>query len=139
MQLVYLNIMHKITNLCKFELDWSSELQEKHPGHTKLCAFRCLILRPQILNLRSRNQIHGLLLSRTLRNFRGSRFSLCLYYQQLPITCYQQKSVQPSMTQLNFIRNYSFSFELFIMYKFHFTYALKALTLDHLFIQLVSF
>ena len=54
--------MHKITNLWKFEIDWSSELRDnyerkKHPRHTKLWAFRCLISRPQILNLRSRNQI----------------------------------------------------------------------------------
>ena len=48
--------MHKITNLWKFELDWSSELldnyesKKKHACHTKLCAFRCLISRPQILN-----------------------------------------------------------------------------------------
>ena len=40
-----------------------------HHGHTKLCAFRFLILRPQILNPRSRNQIHGkLLLSWKLRS-----------------------------------------------------------------------
>ena len=55
--------MHKITNLWKFELDCSSELRDNyerknHPCHAKLCAFRCLISRPQILNLRSRNQIH---------------------------------------------------------------------------------
>ena len=50
----------------------------KHPCHTKLCAFRCLISRPQILNLKSQNQIHGKLLrSRKLRHFRGSRFSQC--------------------------------------------------------------
>ena len=55
---VYLNIMHKITNLYKFELNRSSKLRDnnerkKHPCHTKLCAFRCLISRPQVLNLRS--------------------------------------------------------------------------------------
>ena len=59
--------MHKITNLCKFELNRSSKLRDNnerrnHPCHTKLCAFRLLILRPQVLNLRSRNQIHGKLL-----------------------------------------------------------------------------
>ena len=44
--LVCLNIrcMHKITNLWKFKLDWSSELwdnceRKKHPCPTKLCAF----------------------------------------------------------------------------------------------------
>ena len=44
--------MHKITNLWKFELNRSSNLRE-------LCAFRWLISRPQVLNLRSRNQISG--------------------------------------------------------------------------------
>ena len=43
----------------------------------KLCAFRCLISRPQILNLTSQNQIRGkLLLSQKLHHFRGSRFSV---------------------------------------------------------------
>ena len=75
--------MHKITNLWKFELNRSSNLRDnnerkKHPCHTKLCAFRWLISRPQVLNLRSRNQIRGkLLLSRKLWHFRGSRFSQC--------------------------------------------------------------
>ena len=82
--------MHKITNLWKFELDWSSKLRDnyerkKHPCHTKLCAFRCLISRPQILNLRSQNQIRGkLLLSRKLRHFRGSRFSQCFILSTSP-------------------------------------------------------
>ena len=77
--------MHEITNLWQFELNRSSKLRynnnrNKYPYHTKLCAFRCLILRPQFLNLRSRNQCHGkLLLSRkpNLHYFRGSRFSQC--------------------------------------------------------------
>ena len=52
--------------------------EKNHPCHMKLCAFRWLISRPQILNLRSRNQIRGkLLLSRKLRHFRWSRFSQC--------------------------------------------------------------
>ena len=43
--------IHKITNLRKFELNWSSKLRDnnerrKHPSHTKLCAFKCLISRP---------------------------------------------------------------------------------------------
>ena len=75
--------MHKITNLWKFELNRSSKLRDnnerrKHPCHTKLCAFRWLISRPQVLNLRSRNQIRGkLLLSPKLWHFRGSCFSQC--------------------------------------------------------------
>ena len=44
--------MLKITNLWKFELNWSSKLREnnrrrKNPCRTKLWAFRCLISRPQ--------------------------------------------------------------------------------------------
>ena len=73
--------MHTITNLWKFELNWSSKLRDnnerrKNPCHTKLCVFRWLISRPQVLSLRSRNQIGGkLLLSQKLCQFRGSRFS----------------------------------------------------------------
>ena len=75
--------MHKITHLYKFELNQSSKLRDnnerrKHPCRTKLCAFRWLISRPQVLNLRSQNQIRGkLLLSRKLWHFRGNRFSQC--------------------------------------------------------------
>ena len=82
--------IHKITNLWKFELDWSLELRDnyerkKHPCHTKLCAFRCLILRPQTLNLRSRKQIRGkLLLSWKLCHFRGSCFSQCFTLSTSP-------------------------------------------------------
>ena len=70
--------MHKITNRCKFELNRSSKLRDNNERkntlrHTNLCAFWCLISRPQVLNLRSRNQIRGkLLISRKLRHFRGS-------------------------------------------------------------------
>ena len=74
--LVYLD---KTTNLWKFELNWSSELRDNNdrknnPCHTKMCAFRCLISRPQNLILSSRNEIRvDWLLSRKLRYFRGSR------------------------------------------------------------------
>ena len=88
--------MHKITNLWKFELNRSSKLRDnnerkQHPCYTKLCAFKCLISRPQILNLRSRNQIRGkLLLSRKLCHFRGSRLSQCFILSTAPhIACYQ--------------------------------------------------
>ena len=76
--------MHKITNLWKFELNWSLKLQDKtgrkkHPCHMKLSAFRCLISRPQNLILRSWNQIQiasgKLLLSQKLHYFRKSCFS----------------------------------------------------------------
>ena len=82
--------MLEISNLRKFELIWSSKFwdnneRKKHPCHTKLCALRCLISRPQILNLRSRNQICGKLrLSRKLRHFRGSRFSQCVMLPTSP-------------------------------------------------------
>ena len=81
---------HKITNLWKFEPNRSSKLRDnndrkKHPCHTKLCAFICLISRPQILNLRSRNQIREkLLLSQKLHYFRGSRFSQCFILSTSP-------------------------------------------------------
>ena len=77
--------MHKITNLWKFELDWSSELQDnyerkKHPCHTKLCAFKCLISRPQILNLRSRNQFVGnILLSQKTTSLQREQFFTMFY------------------------------------------------------------
>ena len=53
--------MHIITNLWQFELNRSSKLRDNNerkitPCHTKLCAFRCLISRPQILNLRSNSR-----------------------------------------------------------------------------------
>ena len=83
--------MYKITNLWKFELNWSSKLRDnnkwkkKKSCHTKLCAFRCLISRPQFLNLRSPNQIRGkLLLSWKLRHFRVSRFSQCFILPTSP-------------------------------------------------------
>ena len=81
---------HKITNLWKFELSRSSNLQDnnerkKHPCHTKLCAFRLLISRPQVLNLRSWNQNRGKLrLSLKLWHFRGSRFSQCFIPSSSP-------------------------------------------------------
>ena len=43
--------------------------EKKNTCHTKLCVFRCLISKPQILNLKSR--------TRKLRHFKGSRFSQC--------------------------------------------------------------
>ena len=84
--------MHKITKLWKFEINRSSKLRnnsgrwkKKHPCHTKLCTFRCLISRPQILNLRSRNQTRRkLLLSQKLRYFRGSRISQCFILSIAP-------------------------------------------------------
>ena len=57
----------------------------------KLCAFRYLISRPQILNLRSRHQIRGKL-NVFLENYVTSEGAVShniLYYQPLPITRYQ--------------------------------------------------
>ena len=69
--------MHKITNLSSIGHRTCEIIMIKNK-HTKLCAVRWLISRPQVLNLRSRNQIRGkLLLSRKLCHFRGSRFSRC--------------------------------------------------------------
>ena len=87
------------TNLWKFELNRSSKLRDnnkrkKHPCQTKLCAFRCLILRPKILNLRSRNQILGkLLLSSKTTWLRRELFltMFYIYYQPLHITRYQER------------------------------------------------
>ena len=71
--------MHKITNLWKFELNWSLKLRDNNERKNtlvmkmKLChevvCFKILGFGTQILNLRSQNQIHGkLLLSRKLTN-----------------------------------------------------------------------
>ena len=82
--------MHKITNPWKYELNQSSKLRDnnerkKHHCHTKFCAFRCLISRLQILNMRSLNQIREKkLLSRKLHYFRGSRFSQCYILSTSP-------------------------------------------------------
>ena len=61
-------------------------MKEKKQLVTRSCVlFRCLIWRPQILNLRSWNQIcRKLLLSRELRHFRGSRFSQCFILSLSP-------------------------------------------------------
>ena len=89
--------MHKIRKLRKFELNRSPKLRDnnerkKHPCHTKLCAFTWSISRPQLLNLRSWNQIRGkLLLSRKLLHFRGSRFSQCFIPSTSPITRHQER------------------------------------------------
>ena len=82
--------MHKITNLGKFELNWSSEFWDNYERKNTLVKRSCLLLdamisRPQILNLRSQNQICGkLLLSWKLRHFRGSRFSQCFILSTSP-------------------------------------------------------
>ena len=72
---------HKITNLWKFELNWSLKLRDnnerkKHPCYMKLCAFRCLISKPEVLKSNSWK----------ITSFLKTNF---LYYQQLSITRYQ--------------------------------------------------
>ena len=74
--------MHDITNMLKFELNWSSKLQENNEGKTPLSlevvCFQMLDFETSKSSLRSRNQIHGkLLLSWKLHYFRGSCFSQC--------------------------------------------------------------
>ena len=65
-------------------------MKEKHPCHTKLCAFRRLISRPQNLILRSRNQIRGKLhLCRNKVTLEGAVSHNVLYFQQVSISCYQ--------------------------------------------------
>ena len=70
--------MHKITNLWKFELNRSSNLRDMNERKTPLSHDGVCIFGPQVLNLRSRNQIRWkLLLSRKLWHFRGCRFAQC--------------------------------------------------------------
>ena len=65
---------------CFWSLAVKHNVLLEHPCHTKLYVFRCLISKPQILNLRSRNQIRGnFILSRKLHYFRGNLFSRCFY------------------------------------------------------------
>ena len=66
-------------------------MKEKTPLSHKLCTFRCLILRPQILNLRSENQIRGKLFF-FLENYVTSEGAVShnvLYHQPLSITRHQ--------------------------------------------------
>ena len=61
--------VHKITELWKFELNWSSKLQDNNVRKNTLVARNCMLLDAW-------NQIREkLLLSRKLRHFKGSRFS----------------------------------------------------------------
>ena len=69
--------MHKIINLWKIELNWSSKLRDSngrniHPCHTELCAFRCLISRRHAWGHEIKFKYFSgkLLLSRKLRYFR---------------------------------------------------------------------
>ena len=91
--------MHNITNLwilssidrriCEILMKEKTPLS--HNGHTKLRAFRCLISTPQILNLRSRNQIRreNYFFLENYVTSEGAVSHNVLYYQPLPITRYQ--------------------------------------------------
>ena len=62
-------------------------MKEKTPMSHQVVCFQMLqmILRPQILNLRSGNQISGkVFLSQKLLHFRGSRFSQCFILPTSP-------------------------------------------------------
>ena len=64
---------------------------KKHPCHTKLCAFICLISRPQVLIMRSQNQIHGKLLLENYVTSEGAVSHNVLYHQPLTITRNQER------------------------------------------------
>ena len=84
--------MHKITNLWRFGLSWSSKLQENnhrktHLLYNNLCAFRC---RKKASGLKYFNiWVRNYLFVKELRYFTGSRFPQCFNYQQLCIAHYQ--------------------------------------------------
>ena len=93
---VFQHNMHKITNLLKFRLNWSSMLRDNNGrkkntlSHEVVC---CQMLdfgtSKSNSEVSKSNSWKIILLSRKLSYFRGSRFSQCLYYQPLPITRYQ--------------------------------------------------
>ena len=65
-------------------------MEQKHPSHTKLCAFRFLNSGPQDLILRSRNQNRGNYF--LLKNYVTSKGAVnhnVLYYQQLSVARYK--------------------------------------------------
>ena len=65
-------------------------MKEKTPCVTRSCVrFTWLISRPQVLNLRSRNQIRGIYFF--LENYEGAVSHNVLYHQPLPITRHQER------------------------------------------------
>ena len=86
--------MHKITsceNLSSIgRQSFEIIIKEKKPSHTKLCAFRCLISRPQNLILKSRNRImENYFFLKNYVTSEGAVSHNVLYHQPLPITRYQ--------------------------------------------------
>ena len=77
--------MHKITNLWKFELSRSSKLRDINERKKHPCRTMVLILIPQILNLRSQNQISRKLLLSQRELF------LTMFYTFNLITRYQER------------------------------------------------
>ena len=78
-------------------------MEEKTPLSHEVVAFRYIISRPQIINMRSRNQIRGkLLLSRKLRHFRGSRFSQCFIISTAPNYSLPSKILLPIIILSNY-------------------------------------
>ena len=76
-----LKIMHKITNLYKFGLNWSSKLGEnngrnKHPCRTSCVLLDALNLRPQMRSRIQFKYVSEILLLSQIRYFRGSSFSM---------------------------------------------------------------
>ena len=61
--------------------------ENKNTCHTKLCAFRCLISRPQFQNLRSRNHfVENYIFLEKYSSSEGAVSHNVLYYQPLQIT-----------------------------------------------------
>ena len=91
--------MHKITDLWKFDLNWSSKLQDNNGRKNTIVVQSCVLSDAGFRDLKM--QFSGLeikfkhmyiggkwLLSQKLHYFRRSRF-VTMYYQQLSIACYQ--------------------------------------------------
>ena len=85
--LIALNALDTIGNCQRpvYSFGVSQHMQSITPLSHEVVCFQMLDFRPQILNLRSRNQIRGkVLLSRKLHYFRGSCFTM-FYTINLPL------------------------------------------------------
>ena len=86
--------MHRITNLWKFELNWSSKLQDnneekKHPGHTK-CVLLDVWFRDLTIFWGLEFKFEWKIKSfskTTIRYFRESRFSQCFILLYTALHC----------------------------------------------------
>ena len=85
--------MHKITNLWKFELKRSSKLRDNNERKNILvtwsCVFRCLISRPRNSKSEVLKFVENYFCLKTYSTSEGAASHNVLYYQPLPITCYQ--------------------------------------------------